>query len=62
MKPIWIYAVGLIPLGLAYYPIKERVSGPALIAIGFAYLIALRFLAIRLGTTEPIGDADDEME
>lgn len=50
MRTQTIYLLGMIPLGLAYYPVKAALGGPALVASVVVYALALRFAAERFGT------------
>ena len=50
MRTQHIYMLGLIPAGLAYYPVKAAVGGPMILVIGVIYAVALRLLAERLGS------------
>ncbi len=48
--PAWIlYVIGVFVLGLAYPALKQSLSGPALIALVVAYLLALSWVAGRFG-------------
>ena len=50
MRPGMIYTFGMISLGLAYYPIKAALTGPAHLFVVVDYALALRLVAVRLGT------------
>ena len=53
-----IYLIGVIILGLAYYPLKESLTGPVFLGVAVTYLLALRFLAKRFGVNGPVGNPD----
>ena len=44
-----IYAIGVFLLGLAYPVLDRSMSTPTFIGVVLAYLVLLRFVAVRLG-------------
>ena len=49
MRKQHTHTLGLIPAGLAYYPVKAAVGGSMTLVIVVIYAVALRLLAERLG-------------
>jgi hypothetical protein len=63
LRPSAFYLIGVAALGLAYYPMKDQVPPIFLLGAIVAYLIALRFIAVRFGKTEAAETVDaDELE
>ncbi len=42
----WIvFALGLVPMGLVYYPVKELIATRPFILVAIVYLVLLRWLS-----------------
>jgi hypothetical protein len=52
LKPVYIYAIGLIPLGVAQPILKDLVSNPVRFTISIVFLIILHLVAIKFGKKE----------
>jgi hypothetical protein len=57
-----VYLVGVVVLGLIYYPLKQSVSDSAFVAIAIGYLVVLRIvgrlIAGRNSTKSSTGSGD----
>lgn len=50
-RPAWIYLLGLLPLGLAYEPLRALMGNPVFFLAAVAWLLLVRQVAMRVGRT-----------
>jgi hypothetical protein len=49
MKKIWIYVIGIAPLGYFYEALKGLMSGPVFLGLAIIYLFVVRWIAEKFG-------------
>jgi hypothetical protein len=49
MKKIYIYLIGIVPLGFFYYELKNMLGQAMFLLCGIVYLILLRLFAEKIG-------------
>jgi hypothetical protein len=49
MKKLYIYLIGIVPLGFFYYDLRNTISQPVFLLCVLVYLVLLRLLAEKFG-------------